>query len=89
MVAGCGSGFSGFATESRSDKLWIPQGTEAQSAQALYNSNYEKPFRFDYLIGTPTSGDMLNKANLQAFMSLHDNVEAASVAEGGLQQDAK
>ena len=83
IVAGCGVGFAGFETESRSDKLWIPQGTEAQAAQAIYNSNYEKPFRFDYLIGTPTSGDMLDKANLQAFMSLHDAVESASALVDG------
>ncbi|GMH53979.1 hypothetical protein TrST_g11911 [Triparma strigata] len=79
IVVGMGSGFAGFTSESRSEKLWIPQGTEAQDAQGVYNSNFEKPFRFDYIIGTPSSGgNMLDKANLQKFMTLHDSVEAAS-----------
>ena len=31
------SGFSQFYSESRSDKLWIPQGTEAKDEEAKYD----------------------------------------------------
>mmetsp|Transcript_805 Transcript_805/g.1444 ORF Transcript_805/g.1444 Transcript_805/m.1444 type:complete len:881 (-) Transcript_805:87-2729(-) len=76
----CCMGFSGFTSESRPEKLWIPQGTQAQVDQNKYTSTFPKPFRIDYLIGVPSSStNVLTKANLLSLMELHDNVEAIAV----------
>lgn len=76
----CTMGFRDFRSENRSEKLWIPQGTQAQSDQAKYAANYPKPFRIDYIIGVPTSSNnIITKDNLLSLMDIHDQVEAASV----------
>lgn len=74
----CGFGLSDFKTESRSDKLWIPQNTESQKDQKRYTSVFESPFRVNNLIVESKSSpgsNILNKDGLTKFMNLHWDVE--------------
>jgi predicted RND superfamily exporter protein len=80
IVIACGMGFSDFTTENRAEKLWIPQGTTAQADSLKFTSNYNNPFRINYVIALASgSSNFLTKTNLLELMDLHDEVEAAEV----------
>ena len=52
----CMSGFSQFYTESRSDRLWIPQGTDAKDEETTYNSYFPRSGAMSYMYIEPKSG---------------------------------
>jgi predicted RND superfamily exporter protein len=78
LTAAACSGFSDFKSENRSEKLWIPQGTQAQDDSTAFTAVFSNPFRINWLIAEPTSAstNMLSKASLQSLMALHDDIEA-------------
>ena len=80
VTAAC-TGFGNFVTENRSEKLWIPQGTQAMADQDEFTKHYNNPFRISYAIvqPSPVTDNFLSKENLLSFMDLHSAVEVISV----------
>jgi len=75
------SGFTGFESESRSDRLWIPQGTQAQDDSKTYTNTFDNPFRIDWIIAEADDGEALKKTNLEKLMAIHDAVSAIEATE--------
>lgn len=77
-------GFSQIASESRAEKLWIPQDTQAQADQRVYASHFPPTTRVNQLVLEARSGSVLDKAFLQGAVALHDEIEAIQAPGGGL-----
>ncbi|CAE8654753.1 unnamed protein product [Polarella glacialis] len=76
FVLVCCGGFSMTKTESRSEKLWIPQDTIAQDHQAMYDVHFPPASRIETALLEAKSGSVLDKAFLTAAMEMHTKVEA-------------
>ena len=75
------SGFAGFESESRSDRLWIPQGTQAQDDSKAFTNSFDNPFRIDWIIAEPDDSQALSKSNLVKLMAIHDAVATIQATE--------
>jgi len=84
LVAGLlGSGLSQMKSESRADKLWIPQDTQAQKDEATFTSYFPSDVRQESILLEAVSGNALEKSALVAALSLHLEIEAiTSTADG-------
>ena len=72
---GLGRIFSGEVTESRSDKLWIPQDTQAQKDQEKYNTYFPREGGVSFLIAESKEPDgALTAAALNDLMALHTTI---------------
>eukprot|EP00927_Polykrikos_kofoidii_P043203 TRINITY_DN37265_c0_g1_i1.p1 TRINITY_DN37265_c0_g1~~TRINITY_DN37265_c0_g1_i1.p1 ORF type:complete len:923 (+),score=153.03 TRINITY_DN37265_c0_g1_i1:113-2881(+) len=73
----CVAGFSQFNSESRSDKLWIPQNTRAQQDAEDYTKHWRSDSRFESLLLEAKDGasTALDKKFLQDAMRLHEGIE--------------
>jgi len=78
----CLAGFSQFKSESRADKLWIPQGTIAQEDSASYGKYFPSTLRIETLLIEAKSGSVLQKDVLLAAMKLHEDIEKLTSADG-------
>jgi len=76
------SGFSQLKSESRADKLWIPQGTQAQADQRTYATYFPPSTRINQIILEAKSGNVLDKSFLQGALALHGNIEALVTEDG-------
>lgn len=81
----CMSGFSQLNAESRSDKLWIPQDTQAQQDQVIYNQYFPPKTRMQMILMEAKSGSALDKKALTGAMALHKVIEDVKVpsSKGG------
>lgn len=72
----CVSGFSQLKSESRSDKLWIPQGTKAQKDEAKFSAYFPPLTRMASILLEAKSGNgALTRDFLLAALELHAKVE--------------
>jgi len=81
LVVVCGAGFSQMKSESRGDKLWIPQGTRAQQDEAKYTVHFPPLVRVNDMLleaKASDSGGALTKEFLAAAIDLHVKIEALS-----------
>jgi len=76
------SGFSQLESESRADKLWIPQDTQAQEDQKVYASHFPPTMRVNQVVLEAKSGSVLDKAFLLGALALHHEITAVA-APGG------
>mmetsp|Transcript_8078 Transcript_8078/g.29371 ORF Transcript_8078/g.29371 Transcript_8078/m.29371 type:complete len:963 (-) Transcript_8078:272-3160(-) len=90
MIVCCG-GISQLNGESRSDKLWIPQGTRAQEDESEYTKYFPPATRLTSMLLESKTGSLLDKASLQAALNLHWEIEAVNTtaenADGKLVDD--
>jgi len=78
-------GFSQLASESRAEKLWIPQDTQAQADQRVYASYFPPTTRINQLVlEAKSGGSALDKAFLQGALALHEEIEAIQAPGGSL-----
>lgn len=75
----CGSGFINFTTESRPEKLWVPQGTTAATEEANFLKNFPPTGRFNTMIVTAgstntNSNNVLTKDTLEQAIQLHREI---------------
>jgi hypothetical protein len=76
-------GFMNFYSESRSDKLWVPQNTQGQADQDIFDS-YFQGARVEYvLIEAKQADSMLTKDLLEDVMTIYEQVHALSVVVEG------
>jgi len=72
----CMGGFSQMKSESRADKLWIPQGTDAQKDEAQYTKHFPPMVRrAGVLLEAKSGNSAVTKDFLVAAMELHDKIE--------------
>lgn len=74
----CGSGFVRWETESRGEKLWVPQGTVADQEEMMYLEYFPNNARFNQMIMQSSSGsnsNVLTKELLILSMQMHLNVQ--------------
>jgi len=72
----CMGGFSQMKSESRADKLWIPQGTDAQKDEAQYTKHFPPTVRrAGVLLESKSGNGAVTKDFLVAAMELHDKIE--------------
>jgi len=71
----CLGGMSQMQSESRSDKLWIPQGTGAAEDEAIYRRHFPPSARMVSVILESPSGNVLNHDFLRAAIELHNEIE--------------
>jgi len=75
----CMAGFSQQYSESRPDKLWIPQGTTAQEHEKMYTSYFPPASRQEsLLLEAKGANGALTKDFLEAAMDLHDGIETVT-----------
>jgi len=74
----CAGGFSQAKSESRGDKLWIPQGTRAQDDEAAYTRHFPPAVRIESLLLEAKSGSALDRSFLAAAIRLHGELEAVT-----------
>jgi hypothetical protein len=86
----CMSGFTMLESESRSEELWVPTGTDANKETDLYKSFFtDDSVRFAYVIAVDAAGadtddgaatqGMLADGKLQALLAFHDALAQISV----------
>lgn len=80
FVLVCCGGFSQMHAESRGDKLWIPQGTQAQEDQKAFDSVFPALNRMEMVLLESKGSNILNKKSLTASMKLFN--ELASTTAG-------
>eukprot|EP00933_Yihiella_yeosuensis_P032822 TRINITY_DN26483_c0_g1_i1.p1 TRINITY_DN26483_c0_g1~~TRINITY_DN26483_c0_g1_i1.p1 ORF type:complete len:927 (+),score=196.51 TRINITY_DN26483_c0_g1_i1:71-2851(+) len=77
-----------FEAETRGDKLWIPQDTDAQADQAAYNSYFPPNTRMQNIIlEGKNDANVLNKDFLLAAMKLHQQVDSVKSKKGDTLRD--
>jgi hypothetical protein len=77
FAGGCGAGMLNFTLESRSDKLWIPQGTTALQQQEFVEANFEAGPRFNNVIVQAKGGsdaNLLLKTTLLDALTVHQRI---------------
>jgi hypothetical protein len=82
MLACCG-GISMLNSESRADKLWIPQGTRAQEDEKAYTAHFPPASRMTSVLLEAKSDNMLSKTSLEAGLRLHLQIEALNSSGEG------
>jgi len=70
--------------ENRSERLWIPQGTEAQNAQESYKQYWPSFMRSDMILVEGNSGNALTKAVLTGALGLHADIEKVTAGNDTL-----
>jgi len=78
FMLACVGGFSQFNSESRADKLWIPQGTRAQDDEAAFTKYFPPGSRFMNILVEAKTGSILDKSVLLEAVKLHEQIEEAS-----------
>lgn len=79
----CCVGFLRWTTENRPEKLWVPQGTEAQDEQEQYDSFFGSTSRVNQIIVQPANAadnnnNVLTKDLLVAAMKMHQEIATRS-----------
>eukprot|EP00639_Heterosigma_akashiwo_P035506 CAMPEP_0194718476 /NCGR_PEP_ID=MMETSP0296-20130528/10039_1 /TAXON_ID=39354 /ORGANISM="Heterosigma akashiwo, Strain CCMP2393" /LENGTH=140 /DNA_ID=CAMNT_0039619785 /DNA_START=119 /DNA_END=538 /DNA_ORIENTATION=- len=78
----CCAGFAAWEEESRPEKLWVPNNTEAQEDFAKYQALFPAEARRSYVIvEAADGGSVLDTDVLLAAMELHADVEAIVVED--------
>jgi len=78
----CCAGFAAWEEESRPEKLWVPNNTEAQEDFAKYQALFPAEARRSYVIVEAAGGgSVLDTDVLLAAMELHADVEAIVVED--------
>lgn len=62
-------------SESRADKLWIPQNTKASEVQEKYKAYWPSFMRQNFVLVEARSGSVLEKSVLQGALDLHLQIE--------------
>ena len=81
----CGGGFARFTTESRPEKLWVPQGTTAANEEDQYLALYPPTGRFNTMIVTAVAtsssnnNNVLTKERLMEAMQVHEEIASTVV----------
>lgn len=77
ITAICGVGFMRWSTESRADKLWVPQQTTAEEETAVYQNYYAATSRFNRVLirSSSDNGNVLTSATLEEVMKMHLEIE--------------
>lgn len=77
VTAMCGAGFMRWSTESRPEKLWVPQNTIAEKETSMYEDYYARTSRFNNIIvrSNVNGGNVLNKETLVEVMKMHLEIE--------------
>lgn len=78
------AGFSQVYSETRGDKLWIPQGTEAQDDQATFDKYFPRMSRMEDILLEAKSNSILDKPALISAMTLFNDLEDIKVASDNL-----
>lgn len=81
FVVLCLGGMSQMESESRSDKLWMPQGTSAQEDEATYMRHFPPSARMVSLILTAQSGSILTRDALMEALQLHAEIQDLTTSE--------
>lgn len=78
----CGAGFARFETENRPEKLWVPQNTEAEQEEKMYQDIFPRTARFNTMIVSANGkGNILEKENLVAALSIHQQIASKESAQ--------
>uniref|UniRef100_A0A7S1U0H9 SSD domain-containing protein n=2 Tax=Phaeomonas parva TaxID=124430 RepID=A0A7S1U0H9_9STRA len=72
-----------FQTESRGEKLWIPQNTQALDDQDVYESYFPSEARFNTVIFVAESGELLSPEGLAVLQEAFEFVEGITVEDDG------
>lgn len=77
IAIACGGGFATWTTESRAEKLWVPQNTQAETETEVYESYFSSSSRFNQIIvqAAQDGGNVLTKQRLVSAMNLHLQIE--------------
>jgi len=78
----CLGGISQMQSESRSDKLWIPQGTGAQEDETKYRRHFPPSARMMSVILEAPSGNALSRDFLMSAITLHTEIEGLRTEQG-------
>lgn len=78
LTALCGAGFARWTTENRADKLWVPQGTVAETETEEYQQYFGSSSRFNSIIvqANIQGENVLTKARLEDAMKMHKKIES-------------
>ncbi|CAM9184613.1 unnamed protein product, partial [Scytosiphon promiscuus] len=81
------SGVTTLETESRGDKLWVPDTSRAQDDYATYLSYFPKDGRENLVIAVPSDGgsDALSKDNLVRALELFQQVSSIAITYEGVE----
>eukprot|EP00968_Pinguiococcus_pyrenoidosus_P021929 scaffold2963_cov250-Pinguiococcus_pyrenoidosus.AAC.10 len=72
-----------FETESRGEKLWIPQDTQALDDQEVYESYFPSESRRNVVIMEERSGELFSKEGFETIMGAFNDIEAITINFGG------
>eukprot|EP00448_Togula_jolla_P017809 CAMPEP_0170584290 /NCGR_PEP_ID=MMETSP0224-20130122/8611_1 /TAXON_ID=285029 /ORGANISM="Togula jolla, Strain CCCM 725" /LENGTH=883 /DNA_ID=CAMNT_0010907717 /DNA_START=89 /DNA_END=2740 /DNA_ORIENTATION=+ len=80
----CIAGLSQLTSESRADKLWIPQGTNAQLDEAEYTQFFPPLVRRESLLLESKVDNAVSKGFLEAAIGLHEALEEVEFEKDNL-----
>jgi len=76
LTVACGAGFTQWTTESRPEKLWVPQDTQAELETELYTEYFDSNVRFNnLLVQAAADGNVLTKEILMQAMEMHYEIQ--------------
>lgn len=80
LTIACGAGFTQWTTESRPEKLWVPQDTEAEQEQEQYTEYFDSNIRFNNILvqaasSSDNNNNVLTKEILTQAMDMHYTIQ--------------
>jgi len=80
LTAVCGVGFGSWTTESRANKLWVPQNTEAERETEMYQKHFDSNVRFNTMTVQAKNGgeNVLTKELLLVAMNMHYAIQTGN-----------